>query len=116
MAQILTAYTPFIGLQNLAEFWSVSTRPQEHNGFGLDPEAASDLISAFRSEFNLLHESPTTVFVWQTLCKKYRVRGRRTHDMKLAALALSNNLKTIATYNTADFAAVEELHLLKPEI
>lgn len=116
LAQITKRYTPFICLQNLAEFWSVSTRPRERNGFGLASEAADRLITAFRQEFDMLHETPTTVSTWQALCKKYQVHGARTHDMKLAAMTLSNNLTAFATYNVADFSAVKELHLLNPNI
>ena len=66
----------FVGLQNLCEFWNVSTRPAANNA--------------------VLREL-------MVLLRAHRVSGRQIHDARLAALILAYSLDGVVTFNTRDF-------------
>ena len=44
-------------LQNFAEFWNVSTRPTERNGFGRTPVETDELLQDLEKAFSLLPDS-----------------------------------------------------------
>lgn len=109
-------YSPCVCLQNLVELWSVATRPSNVNGFGLAPSDAHNLVSQVRKNFEWIPDAPETVNIWLGLCTKHAVSGRRIHDARLAATALANGVKTLATYNQSDFHAFEGLTIVTPSI
>lgn len=113
--QLLEAgYAPCICLQNLTEIWSIATRPISSNGFGLQTQEVATLVKQLRDGFEWLSDEPTTADIWLELCTRYAVAGRHVHDARLAATALANGVKSIATYNTSDFQAFEELEVICP--
>ena len=44
--------------QNFSEFWNVSTRPTDRNGFGLTPDETDELLQGLEQSFPLLPDSP----------------------------------------------------------
>jgi len=116
MLRNLTAgFQPCIVFQNLTEFWSVATRPVQFNGFGLSIEAVSRQIMSFREMFEMIPEIPETVDTWALLCTKHRATGKRVHDVRLAATALSNGIDRIMTNNPDDFKAITNLTIYTAE-
>ena len=62
-------------LQNLAEFWNVSTRPVNQNGFGRTPLETNRFLQELELLFPLLPDSPAVYRVWRRLVVDYSVSG-----------------------------------------
>ncbi|MCY4402662.1 MAG: PIN domain-containing protein [Candidatus Poribacteria bacterium] len=89
--------------QNFAEFWNVSTRPVERNGFGLTPYETDELLQDLEQSFPLLSDSPKVYPKWRQLIVDYEVSGVKVHDARLVASMISHDVTHILTFNTADF-------------
>ncbi len=90
-------------LQNFAEFWNVSTRPTERNGFGRMPEETDELLQDLEKAFSLLPDSDDVYPEWRRLVVKYNVAGVQVHDARLAASMIAHNVAHILTFNVTDF-------------
>ncbi|GIV11579.1 MAG: hypothetical protein KatS3mg020_1070 [Fimbriimonadales bacterium] len=71
--------------QNLAEFWSVATRPLEADGLNWSVDHVEQAISDLESLFVVLHESEHVYQEWKRLVHLYQVSGRQVYDARLAA-------------------------------
>ena len=89
--------------QNLAEFWNVSTRPADRNGFGQTPLETDEILRRVERFFPLLPDSPEVYPKWRQLVVKYEVSGVKVHDARLVASMISYEVTHILTFNTADF-------------
>ena len=89
--------------QNFSEFWNVSTRPTDRNGFGLLPYETDDLLRDLEEAFPLLSDLPDMYLHWRRLVVKYNVSGVQVHDARLVATMLVHNVTHILTFNTQDF-------------
>ena len=89
--------------QNFAEFWNVSTRPTDRNGFGLTPDETDELLQGLERSFSLLPDSPDTYPIWRRLVVDYDVSGVQVHDARLVAAMISHDVTHILTFNTQDF-------------
>ncbi len=90
-------------LQNIAEFWNVSTRPIDRNGFGLTPYATDELLQDLEQSFPLMPDAPEVYPVWRQLVVDYEVLGAKVHDARLVAAMIFHGVKHILTFNTSDF-------------
>lgn len=90
-------------LQNFAEFWNVSTRPTEQNGFGRTPVETDELLQDLEKAFSLLPDSPNVYPVWRQLVVDYDVSGVQVHDARLVAVMIAHDVKHILTFNVTDF-------------
>ena len=90
-------------LQNFAEFWNVSTRPTERNGFGRTPVETDELLQDLEKAFSLLPDSDDVYREWRRLVVKYNVAGVQVHDARLAASMIAHNVTRILTFNVTDF-------------
>ena len=90
-------------LQNLAEFWNVSTRPANQNGFGCTLFETNQLLQEFELLFPLLPDSADVYSVWKRVVIDYDVSGVQVHDARLVATMLVHDVTHILTFNTADF-------------
>ena len=102
--------------QNLAEFWNVSTRPVNQNGFGQTPLQTNKVLQRIERFFPILPDSPKMYKEWKRLVVKHKVLGTKVHDARLVALMITHNVKRILTFNTADFTryAAEEITAVNP--
>lgn len=100
--------------QNLIEFWAVATRPTNANGLGWTTEAATAEIAGLEMRFVLLPDTPEIFTIWKTLVQNTEVRGKRTHDARLAAVYFAHRAEALLTFNADDFAALPALRLLDP--
>lgn len=89
--------------QNVAEFWNVSTRPTDRNGFGLTPDETDELLQGLEQSFPLLLDSSNVYAIWIGLVVDYDVSGVQVHDARLVATMLVHDVKHILTFNTQDF-------------
>ena len=89
--------------QNFAEFWRVSTRPADKNGFGFTPSDTDALLWRIEQLFPLLPDSPDVYPEWRRLVVDYSVSGTQVHDARLVAAMIVHNVKHILTINTSDF-------------
>ncbi len=89
--------------QNYAEFWNVSTRPVNQNGFGQTPLQTNRILQRIERIFPMLSDSPKAYPKWRQLVVDYEVSGVNVHDARLVALMIAHNVKHILTFNTADF-------------
>ena len=89
--------------QNFAEFWNVSTRPTDRNGFGQTSVEANDLLRDLEMLFPLLPDSPTAYPVWRRLVVDHDVSGVQVHDARLVAAMIVHNVTRILTFNVTDF-------------
>jgi predicted nucleic acid-binding protein len=89
--------------QNFAEFWRVSTRPADKNGFGFTPSYTDVLLWHVEQLFPLLPDSPDVYPEWRRLVVDYSVSGVQVHDARLVAVMIFYNITHILTFNTQDF-------------
>jgi predicted nucleic acid-binding protein len=85
------------------EFWAVATRPDSANGLGWSTATTAEAIRAIRDQFLLLAETPDVLDRCFERVDRCQVAGRRTHDARLAALAVAHGIQQLLTFNTADF-------------
>lgn len=89
--------------QNFMEFWNVSTRPIENNGFGYTTSETDQFLQTLELLFPLLQDSPDIYPEWRKLVVVYKVSGIQVFDARLVASMISHNIKHILTFNTTDF-------------
>jgi predicted nucleic acid-binding protein len=101
--------------QNLAEFWNVSTRPENNNGHGLTVEETRMRLDYFERFFTIVSESKQSFEYWKRLVTGHGVRGKQVHDARLVSVMLAFGIRSILTFNTADFARFPEIVTLHPD-
>src|SRR5262245_29421376 len=72
-----------VGMQNLAEFWNVSTRPVDKNGYGLSVERVSRRLTRIEQVCDVVTEDDDSFDVWKGLLISYSVSGVAVHDARL---------------------------------
>ena len=96
-------------LQNVAEFWNVSTRPKERNGFGLTLEETDGNAREIERAFLFLPDVRTVYSEWRRLVMQHRIVGVQVHDARLAAAMYAHDIRHILTFNVSDFSRFSEL-------
>jgi len=102
-------------IQNLAELWNVSTRPETSNGFGLTQEESLRRLRYFESSLNILSESIESFTIWKQLIVTHDVRGAKVHDTRLVSVMLAFDIPSILTFNTEDFARFPDIKAIHPD-
>ena len=67
--------TVFFCSQNIAEFWSVATRPSALNGLGLSHEEALHEVGSIERLLTLLPDIPAIYAAWKEIVKDHKVQG-----------------------------------------
>jgi len=93
----------FLAPQVVMEFWSVSTRPRDGNGFAWTSAQAESKIAELLREFPLLPETPAVFAEWLRLVALRGVTGKKVHDVRLVALMNVHQVGRLLTFNTRDF-------------
>lgn len=94
--------------QIIAEAWVVLTRPLDVNGFGWAPDVAHAALSEVMLRLPLLPETPAVFDAWWQLIGT-GVRGKRAHDVRIAAIMLVHKVRLIMTFNVSDFGGLEQI-------
>ncbi len=105
-----------ICLQVLLEIWVVATRPVQNNGLGWSTETALQVVGAARSRFLCLLDDETTGMRWSTMVDQCAIRGKRAHDVRIAALMASHGISRIITLNEQDFAGLPGIIAAHPRM
>lgn len=94
---------PRITPQNLAEFWSVTTRPTTaRGGYGVAVNVAAKRIRFLESICDILYPSPESLQDWMQLIVTHSVLGVQVHDANLAAVMRVAQVPNVLTLNKAD--------------
>jgi len=102
--------------QVLTEFWVVSTRPPESNGYGLDPIDADACIVDFLDAFTLLPDPPDLFYPWREIVVADKVRGKQAHDAQLVALLRAYAGHRVLTFNARDFRHYADIEVIVPSV
>lgn len=100
--------------QVLIEFWSVTTRPLNVNGFGWRPAVVSRELDGIVRQFTLLDDLPSVFGHWRELVESRAISGKRVHDVRLVAVMLAHSISHILTFNTTDFAGFSGIDIAHP--
>lgn len=101
--------------QIIVEFWVVATRPTQVNGLGWAVEQTRRTIDQLLDRFPLLEESSQIFQNWLNLVTTNRVMGKRTHDARIIAAMLANEVTHLLTFNPSDFAGVSSIIVTHPQ-
>ena len=112
---IAQGHEGIIAPQVLIEFWVVATRPIEVNGLGWSIERTEKKINQLISQFTLVEETEAIFARWLELVTRYQIKGKRTHDARLMAVASAHEISHILTFNPKDFTKIEELTIIHPD-
>ena len=103
-----------VALQNIAEFWNVSTRPVDKNGYGLSTERASRRLTVVERVCDLVTEDDDSYQVWKGLVVTHAVTGVAVHGARLVSVMLSHGISTIVTLNAQDFRRYSGISAVTP--
>ena len=97
----------FCAAQNIAEFWNVSTRPADKNGFGLTIPEVQEELNQLETVIAVL---PETLEVFLA----HEVRGVQVHDARLAANMRVHGVRNLLTLNGRDFRRFPDIAIFAP--
>jgi predicted nucleic acid-binding protein len=103
-------YTP----QTMAEFWNVSTRPAERNGYGLTPLEADRRARRIERAFTLLPDGEAVYHEWRRLVVAHTVSGVQVYDARLVAVMQVHDVTHLLTLNDRDFARYTGITVVHP--
>ena len=101
--------------QVIIEFWVVATRPIEVNGLGWTIEQTGSTIDQLLDRFSFLEESPQIFPNWLNLVTTNRIIGKRTHDARIIAAMLANEVTHLLTFNPSDFVGISSITIIHPQ-
>jgi len=101
-------------LQNITEFWNVSTRPTERNGFGLSIAEANESVEFIEHKMTFLPDSEQVYSIWRRLVLDLNIRGVQVHDARLAAIKEAYGISFILTLNQEDFRRFPHVTAVHP--
>ncbi len=104
----------FCAAQNIAEFWNVSTRPADKNGFGLTIPEVQEELHQLETVIAVLPETLEVFAEWKRLVSAHEVRGVQVHDARLAANMRVHGVANLLTLNGADFRRFPGIVPVKP--
>ena len=95
---------PATTLQNVAEFWNVSTRPASvRGGLGNPPGRVALRVLAIERYCEVVAETNQSYSIWRDLVATHKVIGASVHDARLVSVMLDRGISDILTLNPADF-------------
>lgn len=101
--------------QNVSEFWNVSTRPSDRNGFGLSIEETDEALRAIEQTVTVLPDNDQIYRRWRVLVVRHRVSGVQVHDARLAAAMQAHGISHILTLNQPDFVRYTDISVVHPQ-
>src|SRR6266702_800904 len=100
--------------QNIIEFWNVATRPADRNGLSLTPEVADRVAGRIEESSHMLTETIDVCREWRKLVVLHSVSGLKVYDARLVAVSIVHGLRTLLTFNVADFRRYAGMEILHP--
>jgi predicted nucleic acid-binding protein len=91
--------------QNVAEFWSVSTRPSSaRGGYGQSVSTTERRVQFFERCGDILPETAAAYQAWRRILVHHAIQGVAVHDARLVATMETAGITHIVTLNAKDFA------------
>jgi len=100
--------------QVLMEFWSVTTRPVEVNGYAWTPRDTEAEVTKLLEQFPLVAETPEVFDEWLGLVSQHAVVGKQAHDARIVAILKIHGIANLLTFNADDFR-VYGISVVSPE-
>jgi len=107
--------TPCIVPQIIYEYWAVCTRPIETNGLGMATDRTRVKALELEQAFTLLRDERGVIDRWKDLVSRYDVKGKNTHDARIAAAMLRHGVTHILTFDSAGFRRFSEISVVAPD-
>lgn len=105
----------YITAQNLVEFWSVATRPENVNGLGLTVAEADADVDRLERFFLFAPDDPSVYDEWRRLVLSVGVSGAQVHDARLVAVMHVYGLTHVLTFNPSDFTRFPGITVVRPQ-
>lgn len=80
----------------------------------MSSQSAKRTVWGIANSLILVSPLPETIFVFEELLGKYKVKSNAIFDLYLVSTALSNGINLIATDNTKDFEKYSEVKVVNP--
>lgn len=64
----------------------MTLRPVEVNGLGWNPDAVAEQVTELLRSLVLLEDNSAVFLAWMGLVRAHSIRGKKTHDDRLAAV------------------------------
>jgi predicted nucleic acid-binding protein len=103
-----------VAIQNIAEFWNVSTRPVSPNGYGVPQQRTRRRVEIIEQNCWLLTESINSYLIWKRLVESQATIGVAVHDARLASVMIAEGIHSIVTLNERDFRRFPNITPLSP--
>jgi len=103
-----------VAVQNLAEFWNVSTRPSDRNGYGLPIERVARRLATIERGCKVITEDEESFRQWKMLLRTHAVSGVAVHDARLVSVMLAHRIANIFTLNEQDFRRYPGITITTP--
>lgn len=101
--------------QNIAEFWSLCTRPSEaRGGFGLSTNETAKRLELLERFVTVLPESDRAYAIWKSLVRGHEVMGKQVHDARLVANMQAHRITRVLMLNPTDFQRYELVQAWTP--
>lgn len=103
-------------VQNLAEFWNVSTRPAiARGGLGVSLDETDRRARIVEQQFTLLIDNRAAYDEWRRLLVTHGVMGVQVHDARLVAAMLAHGVTHLLTMNDRDFRRYQGITVVTPD-
>ncbi len=114
--KLLAEGTPlYFTLQNIAEFWSVATRPVENNGLGFSIPSTLGEVEKIEDLLMLLPDTPAVYAEWKRIVVEHRVSGVKVHDARLIATMRTHGVRSLLTFDVDDFTRYAGIEVMHPK-
>lgn len=100
--------------QVAVEFWVVATRPLEVNGLGWTSERTDAFLNQVLGRSKMLDDSEQVFSEWRSLVRIHDIKGKRSHDARIAAVMAAYGVQYLLTFNGPDFAVFPHVKVLHP--
>lgn len=105
----------YVTAQVLMELWVVATRPTNVNGLGWSVEQTHQMINQLLDRFPITDETFDVFSSWLTLVTENRIKGKRTHDARIAAVMMASSIGQVLTLNPTDFSGIPGITVVHPQ-
>jgi predicted nucleic acid-binding protein len=85
------------------------------NGLGWTTEQTHLELLQLLSQFELLPENDEIFSTWLDLVTNYQIMGKRTHDLRLIAVMLTQHITHLLTLNVRDFPSIPDITIVHPQ-
>ncbi|WP_017299554.1 type II toxin-antitoxin system VapC family toxin [Nodosilinea nodulosa] len=105
----------YLTAQVLIELWVVATRPVDVNGLGWSIEQTREVIDQLIDRFPLVEEGPQVFSTWLSFVSENKIKGKRTHDARIAAVMSVSDISHVLTLNPTDFSGFPGVSVVGPQ-